>query len=325
MLRELPRVYRPLMNAFWPGALSFLVPLPSGNIAPEVYASLPTLVIRMPSHAVARALIHLVGIPIAAPSANTSGRPSPTTAQHVIDDMLNRHGGNVDWPGLLILDGGPCVVGVESTVIDGLSRKHDGTECLRILRLGGVGPNELEAALKEAGLYIEILVYKRDWDDESLQSRPSTPGMKYRHYAPEAQVVIVNSSIRGNGMSSPMNSLDDLMSFYRNTKPSTESKTVKLGFLLSQPSSLAVLLERYQSLFTEQFLLADLGDTADSHARNVFAGLRSLESRGASVIFVEKPLDFSWDGGIGLAVAERLNKAAGNDGTSMKPSTFNVL
>jgi L-threonylcarbamoyladenylate synthase len=135
----IPQQYHRLIAAFWPGPLTIL--LPASPLLPQaVTAGQPTVAVRMPAHPVARALIAAAGVPLAAPSANTSGRPSPTSAQHVLDDLAGR------VPA--VVDGGGCGFGVESTVLDGLRVPPV------VLRPGGVTAEQLEAALEMAGLQV---------------------------------------------------------------------------------------------------------------------------------------------------------------------------
>ena len=161
---------RALMRAFWPGPMTLIFPK-SPRVPREVTAGLDTVAVRMPSHPVARALIRAAQTPIAAPSANRSGRPSPTTAAHVLEDMEGR------IP--LILDGGPCEVGLESTVVDVTGARP------RILRPGGVTREMLEGVVGAGDVDEGVL--------HQLQagSQARSPGMKYKHYAPKGEVTIV--------------------------------------------------------------------------------------------------------------------------------------
>ena len=161
---------RALMRAFWPGPLTLIFPK-SPRVPREVTAGLDTVAVRMPSHPVARALIRAAQTPIAAPSANRSGRPSPTTAAHVLEDMEGR------IP--LILDGGPCEVGLESTVVDVTGARP------RILRPGGITLEMLEGVVGFVDVDEGVL--------HQLQagSQARSPGMKYKHYAPKGEVTIV--------------------------------------------------------------------------------------------------------------------------------------
>lgn len=157
----LPHVYEAAVAAFWPGPLTILLPR-SELVADAVTAGLPTMAVRMPAHPVALRLIEACGFPLAAPSANSSGRPSPTQAAHVVSDL----GGRIP----LVLDGGPCGCGVESTVLDALRSPP------AVLRPGGV---MFEQLVHLEGLH-DLQVYRRDFVDEQLEQAPTTPGMKYR-------------------------------------------------------------------------------------------------------------------------------------------------
>ncbi|MGE5582333.1 MAG: L-threonylcarbamoyladenylate synthase [Bacillota bacterium] len=155
-----------LINRFWPGPLTIIFPK-RPEVSPVVTAGLDTVAVRMPSHPVARELLRLTGIPVAAPSANLSGRPSPTRGSHVIEDL----NGKIDF----IIDAGPCSSGVESTVVSLASAQP------LILRPGSVTREMLEAVLKEpVGLVLPGEI-----------DRPQAPGMKYRHYAPKAPATLV--------------------------------------------------------------------------------------------------------------------------------------
>lgn len=173
--RHVPDAARILMDAFWPGPLT-LIYLKSDLVPDEVTAGLDTVAVRMPEHKTALALIRAAGVPIAAPSANLSGKPSPTNIEHVLEDM----DGRAD----VIIDGGQCSVGVESTVLSLV-----GTPT--ILRPGGVTKEMLESVIgtvKVAGAVLNPL-----GENETAAS----PGMKYRHYAPDCAVVVAEGSPRG--------------------------------------------------------------------------------------------------------------------------------
>ncbi|KAG2428242.1 hypothetical protein HYH02_014424 [Chlamydomonas schloesseri] len=172
----LPPIYTQLLAERWPGPLTVLLPR-SPRVPDAVTCGLPTMAVRMPAHPVALALIAACGFPLAAPSANSSGRPSPTLARHVAADL---GGGAIP----LILDGGPCSCGVESTVLDGLRSPP------AILRPGGVTREELVGYPGLEGLQ----VYRKDFTDAALEAAPTTPGMKYRHYSPTAPVILLEPS-----------------------------------------------------------------------------------------------------------------------------------
>ncbi|MEW6696550.1 MAG: L-threonylcarbamoyladenylate synthase [Bacillota bacterium] len=167
---NLPPEALPLMEQFWPGPLTLVVPK-SKEIPQQVTGGLATVAIRMPDHPVALALIKAAGLPIAAPSANRSGRPSPTTAAHVQADLEGRvHA---------ILDGGPADLGVESTVLDITG------DVPVILRPGGVTYEQLAGVLKNVTLDPSVLGEKLPQGQV-----PRSPGMKYIHYAPTAPVIL---------------------------------------------------------------------------------------------------------------------------------------
>lgn len=173
LVDNIPEDASMLMDKFWPGPLTII--LKKSELIPSVItAGLDSVGIRMPSNVIARELIKESGVPIAAPSANISGRPSPTDVSHVIHDLY----GKVD----VILGGGRTDVGLESTVVDMTGRPA-------ILRPGGITFEQLKNVLKD--VYIDPAIMKRP--DPNL--KPKAPGMKYRHYAPKAAMCIVNGSI----------------------------------------------------------------------------------------------------------------------------------
>ncbi|KAL8939127.1 MAG: hypothetical protein Q9211_002883 [Gyalolechia sp. 1 TL-2023] len=318
----IPAIYHSLIPRFWPGPLSILLPLPKKSpLAGSVTGSLSTFAVRMPSSRLALALIHLAGVPIAAPSANTSTRPSTTTAAHVLHDLNGRI--------KLIVDGGPCLVGVESTVVDGL-----------------VNPPVI---LRPGGLSIDMLRQCSGWEkvelgyrDGAETSSPRAPGMKYKHYSPTARVILVNGQLsvglltkylRGDtkaGIATTTTWRDeDLVTsgtFMTDFATATGSRlrTFKvqkvaaislseeaevdgqtLATLASQPSTNGGHQEDSDSILVT---CTDLGDEATSIAQNLFAALRELDLLGMDVIFVEA-IDVS-KGHAAAAVMNRLRKAA---------------
>ena len=174
LVREVPESAKKLADRFWPGPLTIILPK-SAQIPDEVSAGLDTVAVRFPYHPVARAVIDAAGVPLAAPSANLSGHPSPTTAAHVMNDM----DGRIE----AVLDGGPCSVGVESTVLT-LAEQPP-----RLLRPGGITLEQLKSVLGRV-----------EMDDAVLHplangKRAASPGMKYKHYSPRANVVILDGSL----------------------------------------------------------------------------------------------------------------------------------
>ena len=170
---DIPKAAYDLAKAFWPGPLTMV--LPARDIVPKrTTGGLNTVALRCPDNAVTREIIRLSGVPIAAPSANLSGKPSTTTAQHVLHD----HDGKIAG----VVDGGPCRVGVESTIVD-LTEDRP-----RLLRPGGITPEQLLAVLGD--LVVDKAVTAQIDKDAVVKA----PGMKYRHYAPAEPVVIVAGS-----------------------------------------------------------------------------------------------------------------------------------
>ena len=174
LVTEIPAAAKALAEKFWPGPLTVI--LPKSDIIPrEVSGGLDTVAVRMPSDKIARSIIEKAGVPLAAPSANTSGKPSPTCAKHVISDLSGR----VD----AIVDGGDCDVGVESTVIS-LAVSPP-----RLLRPGGITPEMLTEILGE--IEIDDAVYNKLEEGKDAAS----PGMKYKHYSPKAEILLIKAEL----------------------------------------------------------------------------------------------------------------------------------
>nr|AAZ32102.1 putative translation factor [uncultured euryarchaeote Alv-FOS5] len=257
LAREVPRKAKDLIDRFWPGPLTLI--LKKSPIIPDrTTAGLDTVAIRMPSHPIARKLILLSERPIAAPSANTSGKPSPTTGKHVIDDLY----GKVEY----IIDGGPTNVGLESTVID-LT-----TDPPMLLRPGGVTLGQLEEVLGKVDVHPAVF-------GKRITGNPRSPGMKYRHYAPDARLILVEGP---------------------------RDKVVKrinemLGSLGTNKIGVLAVYGEYN-----QGIVVNLGKSTEEVARKVFDALRDLDRRGADIIIAEGIPDTE----LGLAVMNRLRKAA---------------
>ena len=173
LVQEIPDVAKKCMDEFWPGPLTILLPK-SSKVPDIITAGLTTVAIRMPKNRIALELIKESNVPIAAPSANISGRPSPTSAKHVIDDMM----GKID----MIIDGGETGIGLESTVLD-LSG-----EIPMILRPGGVTREDLEKIIPN--VTIDFAIIK---EDENIV--PKSPGQKYRHYAPKSEMLVFTGNV----------------------------------------------------------------------------------------------------------------------------------
>jgi len=313
----IPPTYIKLMDAFWPGPLTLLFPTNPRVVPSKVTAGHPTVAVRMPSHPVARALIMLANIPLAAPSANSSGKPSPTKAEHVATDLQGRVS--------LILDGGPCDVGLESTVVDGLAA--DGH--LRVLRPGGVTVEDLERVIEGNG--IRVLVHRRDYNDEQQEAAPSTPGMKYRHYAPRSPVYLLMQTSTASVDSTFLEEAEKVLPV-RGAIASllarlpcaaarelgqAGARPVKVGLLSCPDSPLTAALSTPEcegsdgagSRVRVEWIRRALGAVGEPSitARVLFDGLISLDQEGVDVILVEG-IEETREG---LAVMNRVRKAAG--------------
>jgi len=251
----IPAVFEPLAKIFWPGPLT-MVMHKSKKIPYNVSAGLDTVALRMPKHPATLELIRAIGCPIAAPSANLSGSPSPTKAIHVKNDM----DGKIPY----ILDGGDCFVGLESTVLD-ISR-----DVPIILRPGGVTYDEIKSVIGD------VLIA-----DEKSSEKPRSPGMKYRHYAPNVPLVAVAGPA-------------DLTAEY--IKNNITNNTAALMF------------DDYS--FNHKNVIT-FGNSCDyrTQAANLFNVLRQIDKPGITKILAQLPREE----GLGLAVVNRMKKASGNN------------
>lgn len=270
MLRPLVRAVdaraRDAMDAFWPGPLTLVLPR-TDRVPDAVSAGLSTVAVRMPAHEAALSLIRMAGTPIAAPSANRSGRPSPTAAAHVLKDL----GGRIP----LILDGGACPVGVESTVLD-LSG-----DVPMVLRPGGVTIEMLREVLPDVAVDPAVL------RPLAAGAEARSPGMRHRHYAPRAHVTLVAGA----------------------------PEAVRAHIRRRYDACLAEGLRPWIMCNTESVAgygarnAMPLGSDAAAMARDLFGALRALDERGAGVILAEA-VDTS---GLGLAWMNRMLRAADFD------------
>lgn len=346
--RAIPRLYEPLMRRFWPGPLTLVFPLTAGEgvappakaVAPSVLAGHASLAVRWPQHPLSLALIAAADLPLAAPSANLSSRPSPTTAAHVAADLGVGRGVGA------IFDGGACEVGLESTVVDWVPPEEgeEGEGVVRVLRAGGVGPEELEECLREAGYEGGVGVWGRDFRSDELAEKPTTPGMKYKHYAPtNARVVLVQPTRTVSGDEADnapeLSALIASLVATSATATATTPSPIKVGLMLST-DTLARLSPSYtpppalpftSSPFTLpppspsasdctapahspapepellSFPLGRLAHPAEAAAR-LFAGLRHFDALpGVEWVLVEAVEE----AGVGIAVMERARKSAG--------------
>lgn len=258
--RNIPDSAWQLAERFWPGPLTMVLPV--ADIVPKSTTSnLDTVAMRCPQTPATREIIRLAGVPVAAPSANLSGKPSTTTAQHVLHDM----DGKID----AIVDGGPCRVGVESTIVDLTGAKP------RLLRPGGITPEQLIEVLGE--LEIDKAVTAQIAGDTVVRA----PGMKYKHYAPSADVVIVAGS-RAHA-----------------------ADYIRRNFL---PGNAVLCFEEelplYEGLSPTAYGREDAPETLSA---GLFAALRALDTPAITRIFARCPEG----GGIAYAVQNRLKKSAG--------------
>lgn len=307
----IPPIYKPLIERFWPGPLTIILPNPSGSeLAAEVTSNLTTFGARMPSSPLARLLIHVTGRPLAAPSANASTKPSPTTAQHVHHDL----NGRID----LVLDGGASGVGVESTVVDGLCDPPV------ILRPGGIGIDELRQV---AGWENTTKAYHDGTLD--VKEIPRAPGMKYRHYSPKARVVLFEpGSSEAGVVRHVQKDLKDTAIGAHNIGI-VRTRNWKLGLGLAPDDVLEKTVKPVMASIdrlvnfpipvqetgnpssrTKVAYDYHLGSDHTSIAHGLFAVLRALDEFDVDVIYVEGIDDR--EGDLAAAVMNRLRKAAGS-------------
>jgi L-threonylcarbamoyladenylate synthase len=266
LVKEIPKRAYDVMEKFWPGPLTII--FEKSNIVPhEISAGLSTVAIRMPSHPIAIKLIEECGLPIAAPSANISGRPSPTKAEHVIEDLMDK----VD----AIVAGGDCTVGVESTVLDMTG------EVPMILRPGGVTKEMLEEVL------CHVVIDPAVEDPKVAPETPKAPGMKYTHYAPKADVIIIQGSLN--------NTVDKI----KELQLSYESENKRVGIICTDETR-----DQY-----EEGIIKSMGSRnhPETIAANLFKVLREFDETTVEVILSEAVDSVE----IGQAIMNRLKKAAG--------------
>lgn len=270
LVLEVPEKAKKLMDAFWPGPMTLI--FKKSNLVPmQTTGGLDTIAVRFPSHKIARALIKEAGVSIAAPSANLSGKPSPTLGEHVIEDM----NGRID----MILDGGMVQVGLESTIIDVTE------EIPMILRPGFITKEMLDDVIGDVQLDTAIL------NKPTAEKRPKAPGMMYRHYAPKAdyriyrgeekkvakEIIRLANETMKNGHKSGVITIDEHLDFYKDLDK--EVMIVSLG-TLKKPETIA---------------------------RRIFKTLRDFDKENVEYIFGEA---FS-ENDVGQAIMNRLMKAAG--------------
>nr|WP_294020302.1 L-threonylcarbamoyladenylate synthase [uncultured Lachnoclostridium sp.] len=292
LVKEIPVAGRKLMEAFWPGPLTMIFPK-SGRVPYGTTGGLDTVAVRMPDDPVAGRLIALAGVPVAAPSANTSGRPSPTTADHVWQDM----NGRID----MIIDGGPVGIGVESTIVDVSSPVPS------VLRPGAITMEMLREVLGEVTIDPAILGPMKE------DIRPKAPGMKYRHYAPEAELILVEAvedeaagyeAVRGQGGGGCCGQMGDgqverMVGKVRELAHEKLIQGCQVGIICTDESRPCYAEGTVRSIGARK--------SQESVAHNLYAVLREFDDLKVEYIFSES---FSEDH-LGQAIMNRLSKAAG--------------
>ncbi len=276
---QIPPLCRTLMEAFWPGPLSILLPVRAG-LPKELTAGLATVAVRMPRHPLALRLIREAGAPLAAPSANRSGRPSPTTAAHVLEDLS----GEIDG----VIDGGSCAIGIESTVIEVVG------DAIVILRPGRIDASALSAFGVPVRYDAHALRVSLDTragggadmgadTDADIGAAPRSPGQKYRHYAPRADLQVL--------VGRDAAFVDFVGSALREAQV--------------QGRRVAVLSRREQ-IFSQAAFSYVLGEDDEMTAR-LYDALRACDSAGVDIIYLQGPQDEERS----AALVNRLHKAAG--------------
>ena len=255
LVTKIPDTAKKLADAFWPGPLTMIMPK-SDLIPDETSGGHSTVAVRCPSHPVARAIIRAAGVPLAAPSANVSGRPSPSSAKYVFEDM----NGKID----MIVDGGQSEVGVESTVVT-LAQKP-----ARLLRPGGITAEQLKSVLGEVVIDDAVLHMLKSGE------KAASPGMKYKHYAPKADVTIVKGSF------------DAFRRF------------------VAEKGDCFVLCFEGEEKYFKNYVTYGRADDPSSQAIRLFDALRELDEKGAKTVYARDP----GTSGVDLAVYNRLIRAA---------------
>lgn len=271
----IPAVYHSAIRKFWPGPLTLIMPRPASIPLSVLGGHGATVAFRFPAHPVARAIIQKSGLPLAAPSANQSGRPSPTLAQHVYDDLQGKL--------RLIVDAGACDVGVESTVVDAFSENSqlpDGTLSPCVLRPGGVTPEQLSQL--GGPWQTHLRVYHRDFTNPSMEQTPTTPGMKYRHYSPSVPLYLF---LNIDKMQEYVDQIDQRR---------------KIGVILLSPNNVTSASDKVDVVQHQMQSTRDL-------AHHCFRLLRALERASAVDCILVQAVEECEEG---LAVMDRLKKAS---------------
>ncbi len=275
IVRDVPENAFKLMDAFWPGPLT-LVLEKSDSVPAITSGNLPSVGVRMPDHRIPLELVKRAGRPLAAPSANLSGRPSPSSAAHVLADLEGR----ID----AVLDGGAVTIGVESTVVDLTA------EPPVVLRPGAIGLEALEEIIGEVRLG-----YENANEATGEISSEKRAGQKYGHYTPDTAVVLVEGE--GDQVSEKIGELAGIF----------QKDGLKVGFLLSEESASFLNSKGLRSEDSEEWFLLGGREEPDMAARRLFEGLRILDLKGFDVILADGSFSNT---GLGLALLNRLKEAA---------------
>ena len=257
LVTKVPTYAQQLIDAFTPGPITFILPS-NGTCAELVTAGLPTIAVRIPDHPIAQQLISISQLPIAAPSANTSGKPSPTSAQHVYDDLSQHISG--------LIDGGETGIGVESTVIDCTNEKGP-----IILRPGGITFEEIQIVVPD------VIIASAD---KSIDNTPLSPGMKYKHYEPDAPLILLSGTLP----------------WMKHVVNEHRQNGKRVGWMGRS--------DTIRSIDADQTV--DLGENMHDVARRLYNALRQFNNENIDIIFCEVfPRE-----GIGHAIMNRLSKAS---------------
>lgn len=268
VIASVPAVAQKLLDTFWPGPLTIIFPR-KACVPDAATGGLDTVALRCPDHAIAHAFLKAAGVPVAAPSANLSGRPSPTTADEAMHDM----NGRVD----MIIDGGPCHIGVESTIVE---CHDDGT--VTILRPGGVTFDMLEDIAGSGNVNL-------DQNIVTGKGVPKAPGMKYRHYAPAAPMTVYVGNVSA------------VQEAIRTQWQELEAQGKRVGFLVSRETAEAFPKDTL-------YIWGSHTDKA-ALASQLYTGLLFFDSVKVDYILAEG----TDEGGLGLAIMNRMKKSAGGD------------
>lgn len=258
IVKNVNKTAKTLMEKFWPGPLTIVMDK-TDSVPKETSGGLDTVAVRFPAHPLARKLIEKAGVPVAAPSANTSGRPSPTRAEHVLEDM----NGKIPW----ILDGGSCDIGVESTVVDVTN------ETPIILRPGKITFEQISEIFPETSYDKHLTAQNGE------VFAPKSPGMKYKHYAPKGELVILSGTLS------------------QIQKHIDENSSVKSAILT---------FDQYKISHDNVYSLGNI-ENLEEGCKALFDHLRTFDGLGIEKIFAVMP----YRTGIGFALYNRMFKAAG--------------